>query len=140
MFNREELSIVLNQETIFALVNSSHAGILLRSYRIEKKSELLIRITYGALGGGRTHTWRILSPLPLPLGYEGHVRMGSLLSNSCSFCSLFNHLIEHCFGEFSCKCILLAWMIRANDRDLFISIFECDFCSVNKFCRFDLMT
>ncbi len=25
----------------------------------------------GALGGGRTHTWRILSPLPLPLGYEG---------------------------------------------------------------------
>ena len=25
----------------------------------------------GALGGGRTHTGRILSPLPLPLGYEG---------------------------------------------------------------------
>ena len=24
-----------------------------------------------APGGGRTHTWRILSPLPLPLGYRG---------------------------------------------------------------------
>ena len=63
MVNREELSIVLNQKTIFALINSSHAGILLRSYRIEKKSALLIRITYGALGGGRTHTWRIFDSL-----------------------------------------------------------------------------
>lgn len=28
-----------------------------------------------ALGGGRTHTWRILSPLPLPLGYEGKLQL-----------------------------------------------------------------
>ena len=27
--------------------------------------------TDGAPSGGRTHTWRILSPLPLPLGYRG---------------------------------------------------------------------
>ena len=65
MVNREELSIVLNQETIFALINSSHLRILLRSYRIEKKLQLLIRITCAALGGGRTHTWRILTPLLL---------------------------------------------------------------------------
>ena len=65
MLNREELSIVLNQQTIFALVNSSHLRILLRSYTIEKKSELLIRITCVGLGGGRTHTWRTLSRLLL---------------------------------------------------------------------------
>jgi len=74
------------------------------------------------------------------LGYEGHVRVGSLLSNSCGFCSLLNHLIEHCFGEFSSKCILLAWVIRADDCDLFITIFECDFGTVCKFCSFDFMT
>ena len=28
----------------------------------------------GAPSGGRTHTGRILSPLPLPLGYRGHVQ------------------------------------------------------------------
>ena len=83
-----------------------------------------------ALGGGRTHTWRILSPLPLPLGYEGHVRMGSLLSNFCSFCSLLKDLIEHWFGEFSRKCVLLAWMIRANQSDFSIFINEGDFYSV----------
>ncbi len=32
---------------------------------------LLLELLPSALGGGRTHTWRILSPLPLPLGYEG---------------------------------------------------------------------
>ena len=40
-----------------------------------------------APGGGRTHTWRILSPLPLPLGYRGVTR---------------THLVERkstCFGE-----------------------------------------
>ena len=47
MFNRGELSIVLNQETIFTFVNSSHLRILLRSYRIEKESEF----TCGALDG-----------------------------------------------------------------------------------------
>ena len=26
-----------------------------------------------APSGGRTHTWRILSPLPLPLGYRGEL-------------------------------------------------------------------
>ena len=26
-------------------------------------------------GGGRTHTLRILSPLPLPLGYTGYLRL-----------------------------------------------------------------
>ena len=26
-------------------------------------------------GGGRTHTARILSPLPLPLGYTGYLRL-----------------------------------------------------------------
>jgi len=73
------------------------------------------------------------------LGYEGHVRMESLLSNSCSFCSLLNHLIQHYFGEFSSKCILLTRMIRANDRDLSIFIFECDFGTVCKLSCFDFM-
>ncbi len=31
-----------------------------------------ITIKAGAPSGGRTHTGRILSPLPLPLGYRGH--------------------------------------------------------------------
>ena len=67
----------------------------LRSSADKKVSEVnvIIYARIGALGGGRTHTWRILSPLPLPLGYEGHVRIGSLLSNTCSFCSLLKDLI-----------------------------------------------
>ena len=113
---------------------------LLNGYLLCSEVNVIIYARSCALGGGRTHTWRILSPLPLPLGYEGHVRMGSLLSNSCSFCSLFNHLIKHCFGEFSSKCILLARMIRTNDRNLFISIFECDFRTMSKFSRVDFMT
>ena len=47
MIYREELSVVLNQETIIAFIDSSHSRILLRSYRIEKalESELLLLIT-----------------------------------------------------------------------------------------------
>ena len=89
-----------------------------------------IRIFVCALGGGRTHTWRILSPLPLPLGYEGHVRMGSLLSNFCSFCSLLKDLIEHWFGEFSSEGVLLAWMIRAKKSDFAIAIVKGDLYSM----------
>ena len=35
--------------------------------------------TRSAPSGGRTHTWRILSPLPLPLGYRGERESESLL-------------------------------------------------------------
>ncbi len=136
----EDQSIAFKSSAGYVLIVYAFMYALLNGYLLCSEVNVIIYARSCALGGGRTHTWRILSPLPLPLGYEGHVRMGSLLSNSCSFCSLFNHLIEHCLGEFSSKCILLARMIRANDRDLFISIFECDFCSVSKFCYFDFMT
>ena len=37
--------------------------------------EGFIKYETGAPSGGRTHTWRILSPLPLPLGYRGHAKV-----------------------------------------------------------------
>ena len=136
----EYLHISFKSSAGFVLIVYAFMYALLNGYLICSEVNVIIYARSCALGGGRTHTWRILSPLPLPLGYEGHVRMGSLLSNSCSFCSLFNHLIEHCFGEFSSKCILLAWMIGADDCDLFISIFKCDFGTVCKLSCFDFMT
>ena len=44
---------------------------LLNGYLLYSEVNVIIYARTGALGGGRTHTWRILSPLPLPLGYEG---------------------------------------------------------------------
>ena len=39
---------------------------------VECSSDLeLVGEELSAPSGGRTHTWRILSPLPLPLGYRG---------------------------------------------------------------------
>ena len=98
----------------FKLIVYAFVYALLNEYLLYSQVNVIIYARSCALGGGRTHTWRILSPLPLPLGYEGHVRIGSLLSNTCSFCSLIKDLIQHWFGEFAGKCVLLARMIRTN--------------------------
>jgi hypothetical protein len=46
MIYREELSVVLNQETIFTPIDSSHSRILLRSYRVEKALESEVTSSY----------------------------------------------------------------------------------------------
>ena len=48
----------------------------------------------GAPSGGRTHTGRILSPLPLPLGYRGHVQGVNLPCFSYYFIQLMNGLFH----------------------------------------------
>jgi hypothetical protein len=50
-------------------VGRAHAGIA--AAIVVDEVEVIATDHLSALGGGRTHTWRILSPLPLPLGYEG---------------------------------------------------------------------
>ena len=62
-----------------------------------------------APGGGRTHTWTILSRLPLPLGYRGHFRVGK---STC----LFYHRIQLGARELSRESILLARVITTDDQ------------------------
>ena len=133
----EYLHIRFKSSAGYVLIVYAFMYALLNGYLLCSEVNVIIYARTGALGGGRTHTWRILSPLPLPLGYEGHVRIGSLLSNTCSFCSLLKDLIQHRLGEFSSKCILLAWMIRADYGDFSITITEGDLYSVCKFCSRD---
>ena len=61
-----------------------------------------------APGGGRTHTWRILSPLPLPLGYRGVTRTHLVERKSTGF---GEDLLHRPRLEYSGKGVLLAWMV-----------------------------
>lgn len=48
---------------------------LLNGYLLCTEVNVIIYARTGAPSGGRTHTGRILSPLPLPLGYRGHAKV-----------------------------------------------------------------
>ena len=61
-----------------------------------------------APGGGRTHTWRILSPLPLPLGYRGDAQTKLTERKSTGF---GEDLLHRPRLEYSGKGVLLAWMV-----------------------------
>ena len=64
---------------------------------------LLVR----APGGGRTHTWTILSRLPLPLGYRG------LAGKSTR---PFKDLIQHGFGQLTSEGVLLTGMVTPEEN------------------------
>ena len=55
----------------YVLIVYAFVYALLNQYLLCGEVNVIIYARTVALGGGRTHTWRILSPLPLPLGYEG---------------------------------------------------------------------
>ena len=60
-----------------------------------------------APGGGRTHTWTILSRLPLPLGYRG------LAGKSTR---PFKDLIQHGFGQLPGEGVLLTGMVTPEEN------------------------
>ena len=72
--------ITLGKMAKIKLRNLGCRFILIKTTFKAQMNGLRARIVHllGAPSGGRTHTWRILSPLPLPLGYRGARNKGAL--------------------------------------------------------------
>ena len=68
---------------------------------------LLYLVIQRAPGGGRTHTWTILSRLPLPLGYRGLTG-----ESTCPF----HHLVQHRLSQLASEGVLLAGMVTPNQK------------------------
>ena len=77
----------------------------------------------GALGGGRTHTGRILSPLPLPLGYEG---------GSCAEQSTRELVVLNAFSETMIRSIPLQFATEFTDFCIFVDDYMFNFCHSSK--------
>ena len=71
----EYLHIRFKSSAGYVLIVYAFMYELLNGYLLYSEVNVIIYARTGALGGGRTHTWRILSPLPLPLGYRGHAKV-----------------------------------------------------------------
>ena len=65
----EYLRIRFKSSAGYVLIVYAFMYALLNGYLLCSDVNVIIYARTGALGGGRTHTWRILSPLPLPLDY-----------------------------------------------------------------------
>ena len=68
---------------------------------------VLLAVFSCAPGGGRTHTWTILSRLPLPLGYRG------LRGKSTS---PREDPIQHGFGQLTREGVLLTGMVTPDEE------------------------
>ena len=71
----EYLHIRFKSSAGFVLIVYAFMYALLIRYWIISSECAILYARSCAPSGGRTHTWRILSPLPLPLGYRGHAKV-----------------------------------------------------------------
>ena len=76
----EYLHVGFKSSDDYVLIVYAFMYALLNGYLLGTKVNVIIYARTGAPSGGRTHTGRILSPLPLPLGYRGHAKDHSLLA------------------------------------------------------------
>ena len=71
----EYLHVGLKSSDGYVLIVYAFMYALLSEYLLCTEVNVIIYAQTSAPSGGRTHTGRILSPLPLPLGYRGHAKV-----------------------------------------------------------------